>query len=151
MTIAISADRPSNRCALFDYGFRPFFLLSGCYALAIVPIWLYRFAHAATPFGALPAMYWHSHEMLYGFVMAAVAGFLLTARTELDRHAGLRRTASDDRREPVDARQDCDEHRGAVPFWVTALPSSVCCRRCSCYWRRRFFAAPIAMRRCWPW
>ena len=24
-------------------------------------------------------MYWHSHEMLYGFVVAAVAGFLLTA------------------------------------------------------------------------
>jgi uncharacterized protein involved in response to NO len=68
-----------NRCALFDYGFRPFFLLSGIYALTIIPVWLFRFAHAATPFGALPAMYWHSHEMLYGFVMAAVAGFLLTA------------------------------------------------------------------------
>ena len=68
-----------NRCALFDYGFRPFFLLCGVYALAIIPVWLFRFAHAATPFGALPAMYWHSHEMLYGFVMAAVAGFLLTA------------------------------------------------------------------------
>jgi uncharacterized protein involved in response to NO len=68
-----------NRFALFDYGFRPFFLLCGCYALVIIPIWLFRFAHAATPFGALPAMYWHSHEMLYGFVMAAVAGFLLTA------------------------------------------------------------------------
>ena len=79
MSIAVSADRPANRCAIFDYGFRPFFLLCGCYALAIVPIWLYRFAHAATPFGALPAMYWHSHEMLYGFVIAAVAGFLLTA------------------------------------------------------------------------
>ncbi|HEU5134620.1 MAG TPA: NnrS family protein [Steroidobacteraceae bacterium] len=79
MNLSVSADRNVNRCALFDYGFRPFFLLSGCYALAIVPIWLYRFAHAATPFGALPTLYWHSHEMLYGFVMAAVAGFLLTA------------------------------------------------------------------------
>jgi uncharacterized protein involved in response to NO len=79
MNTVISADRNVNRCALFDYGFRPFFLLSGIYALAIIPVWLFRFAHAATPFGALPAMYWHSHEMLYGFVMAAVAGFLLTA------------------------------------------------------------------------
>jgi len=79
MSAVTSADRNVNRCALFDYGFRPFFLLCGVYALAIIPIWLFRFAHAATPFGALPAMYWHSHEMLYGFVMAAVAGFLLTA------------------------------------------------------------------------
>jgi uncharacterized protein involved in response to NO len=69
----------TRRFALFDYGFRPFFLLSGCYALLMVPVWLYRFAHAATPFGALPAMYWHAHEMIYGFVMAAAAGFLLTA------------------------------------------------------------------------
>lgn len=67
------------RFALFEYGFRPFFLLAGWYALLIVPIWLYIFAHHAVPFGGLPAMYWHSHEMLYGFVTAAVAGFLLTA------------------------------------------------------------------------
>ena len=79
MSVVLSADRNVNRCALFDYGFRPFFLLSGIYALAIIPMWLFRFAHAATPFGALPAMYWHAHEMLYGFVIAAVAGFLLTA------------------------------------------------------------------------
>ena len=72
----LSAER---RFALFDYGFRPFFLLCGCYALILVPLWLFRFAHASVPFGALPGVYWHSHEMLFGFVMAAVAGFLLTA------------------------------------------------------------------------
>ena len=32
MSIAVSVDKPANRCALFDYGFRPFFLLCGCYA-----------------------------------------------------------------------------------------------------------------------
>jgi uncharacterized protein involved in response to NO len=68
-----------RRFALFDYGFRPFFLLAGLYAFAIVPAWLYFFAHHSVPFGALPAMYWHSHELVYGFVAAAVAGFLLTA------------------------------------------------------------------------
>ena len=51
MSIAVPSDKTANRCALFDYGFRPFFLLCGCYALAIVPIWLYRFAHSATPAG----------------------------------------------------------------------------------------------------
>jgi uncharacterized protein involved in response to NO len=68
-----------RRCALFDYGFRPFFLLCGTYALVMVPWWMYRFAHASVPFGELPALYWHAHEMIYGFVMAAIAGFLLTA------------------------------------------------------------------------
>jgi uncharacterized protein involved in response to NO len=68
-----------SRFALFNYGFRPFFLLAGLYALAIVPVWLYFYVHHGALFGALPAMYWHSHEMLYGFVMAAIAGFLLTA------------------------------------------------------------------------
>jgi uncharacterized protein involved in response to NO len=69
----------STRFALFDYGFRPFFLLCGLYALVIVPLWLFRFAHASVPFGALPGVYWHAHEMLFGFVAAAIAGFLLTA------------------------------------------------------------------------
>ena len=70
---------PQRRFALFDYGFRPFFLLCGLYALIIVPLWLFRFAHASIPFGALPGVYWHAHEMLFGFVGAAICGFLLTA------------------------------------------------------------------------
>ena len=69
----------STRFALFDYGFRPFFLLCGLLALAIVPLWLFRFAHASVSFGALPGVYWHAHEMLFGFIGAAIAGFLLTA------------------------------------------------------------------------
>ncbi|HLS81341.1 MAG TPA: NnrS family protein [Steroidobacter sp.] len=68
-----------KRFALFDYGFRPFFLLAGLYALVVIPAWLYFFAHHGTSFGSLPLMYWHAHEMIYGFVAAAVAGFLLTA------------------------------------------------------------------------
>jgi len=83
MTEHVAATIPppaaSWRLALFDYGFRPFYLLCGLYALAIVPLWLYRFAHASVSFGALPGMYWHAHEMLFGFVFAAIAGFLLTA------------------------------------------------------------------------
>lgn len=67
------------RFALFDYGFRPFFLAAGLSALALIPIWLYFFVHHGVAFGSLPAMYWHAHEMLYGFAAAAVAGFLLTA------------------------------------------------------------------------
>ncbi len=121
MSLSVSADRNVNRCALFDYGFRPFFLLSGCYALAIIPIWLYRYAHAATPFGALPAMYWHSHEMLYGFVMAAVAGFLLTA---VPSWTGARGFAGRPLIIVVSLwilGRVAMSTVGAVPFWLTAI------------------------------
>src|SRR5687767_12565351 len=67
------------RLSLFEYGFRPFFLAAGLAAFALVPVWLYVFAYHAVAFGALPPMYWHAHEMLFGFVAAAVTGFLLTA------------------------------------------------------------------------
>ncbi len=67
------------RIALLGYGFRPFFLLAGLHAGLAVPVWA-AFLHGVSgPHGPVPALAWHAHEMIYGFVMAAVAGFLLTA------------------------------------------------------------------------
>ena len=71
--------REHGRFALFNYGFRPFFLLCGLFAVVMIPAWMIRLVYPTAHFGALPVMYWHAHEMLYGFVMAAIAGFLLTA------------------------------------------------------------------------
>lgn len=68
-----------RRFSLFEYGFRPFFLLAGLYALFAVPLWLWVWSRGISPLRALPPMLWHGHEMLYGFVVAAIAGFLLTA------------------------------------------------------------------------
>lgn len=79
LTSVDSHEHVTRRFALFDYGFRPFFLAAGMYALVVVPVWPYFFAHHAVPFGALPAMYWHAHELMYGFVVAAISGFMLTA------------------------------------------------------------------------
>jgi uncharacterized protein involved in response to NO len=63
----------------FAGGFRPFFLASGLSALAPLAWWM---AHQAglvsVPTNWVP-MFWHAHEMLFGFVTAAIAGFLLTA------------------------------------------------------------------------
>lgn len=118
--VPVADERIVNRCALFDYGFRPFFLLSALYALAIVPVWLYRFAHAGTPFGLLPAMYWHSHEMIYGFVMAAVAGFLLTA---VPSWTGTRGFAGPRLMTAVALwvfGRIAMSAVGSVPFWLTA-------------------------------
>jgi len=64
---------------LWSRGFRPFFLLGAAWAAIAVPVWLAAYVHGYTLRGALPPMLWHAHEMVYGFGMAAVAGFLLTA------------------------------------------------------------------------
>jgi uncharacterized protein involved in response to NO len=70
---------PEDRFALFELGFRPFFLLAGIAAALLVGLWLWLYldgAGIATYYG--PVL-WHSHEMLFGFTVAVVAGFLLTA------------------------------------------------------------------------
>ena len=59
--------------------FRPFFLLATAWAAIAVPVWLAAWAHGYSLRGPLPALFWHGHEMVFGFGMAAVAGFLLTA------------------------------------------------------------------------
>ncbi|ACJ01319.1 NnrS family protein [Rhodospirillum centenum] len=64
--------------ALFAAGFRPFFLGAGLYAVASVATWLAVMA-GAVPWMPADPVAWHRHEMLYGFVAAAIAGFLLTA------------------------------------------------------------------------
>ncbi|WP_448203092.1 NnrS family protein [Azospirillum sp. sgz302134] len=64
---------------IFAYGFRPFFLLSGVAAFALLAGWIAVLVTGVWPDEAIPASSWHAHEMLFAFVSAAVAGFLLTA------------------------------------------------------------------------
>jgi len=66
----------SKTPTLLSYAFRPFFLLNGVFAILIVLAWLMTLHGSGLPF-ATPL--WHSHEMLIGFALAAVAGFSLTA------------------------------------------------------------------------
>lgn len=64
---------------LFSYAFRPFFLLTGCYAALMIGMWgLYQSNIIAWP-DSIPAHLRHGHEMLFGFAGSAIAGFLLTA------------------------------------------------------------------------
>jgi uncharacterized protein involved in response to NO len=60
-------------------GFRPFFFGAGVWGLVAITLWLLALAGIASLQTALPPVAWHRHEMLFGFVGAAVAGFLLTA------------------------------------------------------------------------
>ncbi|MBR0934243.1 NnrS family protein [Bradyrhizobium jicamae] len=65
--------------ALFSYGFRPFFLFGAAYAGVIIPLWLVVFTGHITLPTAFAPRDWHVHEMLFGYVGAVIAGFLLTA------------------------------------------------------------------------
>lgn len=64
---------------LFDRGFRPFFLLAGLWAPVALLLWLSMLAGILELPTAMDPVAWHVHEMLFGFVAAAIAGFLLTA------------------------------------------------------------------------
>ena len=63
----------------FAYGFRPFFLLCGWFAVFSMGAWLLIFSKGMSSTAALPLHLLHGHEMLFGLVSAAIAGFLLTA------------------------------------------------------------------------
>lgn len=65
--------------AILSYGFRPFFLAGGLWAAIAVGLWLPVLAGAITLPTALAPLEWHTHEMIFGYVPAVVAGFLLTA------------------------------------------------------------------------
>jgi uncharacterized protein involved in response to NO len=79
MHTAAPASPPRPRFALFSYGFRPFFFAAGLFAVAAIAAWLWIYATGRLPIPAFPPYLWHAHEMLYGFIAAAIAGFLLTA------------------------------------------------------------------------
>jgi uncharacterized protein involved in response to NO len=74
-----SRPRSDEGPAVLLRGFRPFFLVSGVWSAVSVGLWL-ALMHGDL---ALPSVFdpiaWHAHEMLFGYAVAAVAGFLLTA------------------------------------------------------------------------
>src|SRR5690606_29572659 len=62
-----------------SYGFRPFFLLAAAWAVLALVLLVVALAGGGWSAEALPLYRWHGHEMIFGFVAAAIAGFLLTA------------------------------------------------------------------------
>ena len=65
--------------AFLTYGFRPFFLGAGVWSAAALLVWVGIFTEGAVLPSRFDPLAWHIHEMLFGFAMAAIAGFLLTA------------------------------------------------------------------------
>ena len=65
--------------AFLTQGFRPFFLAAGIWAAVALALWIVMFVTGSAVPSRFDPLTWHIHEMLFGFVMAAIAGFLLTA------------------------------------------------------------------------
>lgn len=65
------------RFALWNLGFRPFYLLASIFSAFSVLLWAAQFSGLIH--GYLPGPLWHGHEMIFGYTTAVIAGFLLTA------------------------------------------------------------------------
>jgi len=78
--------------ALFRLGFRPFYLGAAGFAAVAVPVWVALWLTGAALPSSLTPLHWHAHEMLFGFAVAVIIGFLLTASrawTGLDTPRGV--------------------------------------------------------------
>ena len=67
------------RWPLLRLGFRPFYLGAAAYAVVAMGLWFVVFTGRMAVAPRLSPVLWHAHEMLYGFVIAVIVGFLLTA------------------------------------------------------------------------
>lgn len=76
---------PWCKFAVFNLGFRIFFLAATTFAVLSMLLWGGAFFtpqvyfNLFQPFPHIPSIYWHAHEMLFGYAIALIAGFTLTA------------------------------------------------------------------------
>lgn len=78
-SVTETSRQPLGNHAVLALGFRPFYLLAGVFSILALPLWLAIYAGLLQPGGYLTGVAWHSHEMVFGFAAAVIAGFLLTA------------------------------------------------------------------------
>lgn len=77
--LALRRSRMAAAPAFLRGGFRPFFFLGASWAVVVVGLWVLAMAGSITLPTAFDPLAWHRHEMLFGYLGAVIAGFLLTA------------------------------------------------------------------------
>ena len=71
---------PQGNTAFLQLGFRPFFAGAAVFSVLAMLAWLALYTlNTGWYRGTFPAVTWHAHEMIYGYSLAVIAGFLLTA------------------------------------------------------------------------
>lgn len=73
-----ASSRPAA-IALWNLGFRPFFLFAGAFAALGILGWVLQLSGWADPPIRLAGPLWHAHEMIFGYAFAVIVGFLFTA------------------------------------------------------------------------
>jgi uncharacterized protein involved in response to NO len=79
-SLALRAPAINPQSALWNLGFRPFFLGAAIFAVISMALWTGVYIHHwPVAVNGMSIFQWHAHEMIYGFALAVIAGFLLTA------------------------------------------------------------------------
>ena len=104
-------------------GFRPFFLGGAIYSVIMVFLWGIQNATGFETVGYFESpILWHAHEMVFGYTMAIIAGFLLTA---VANWTGQTPTKSLHLLSLfllwVIGRVTVNLGSGMIPFWIVAL------------------------------
>lgn len=89
----LNIDEPAHlqpKLPLFRLGFRPFFLFASLFSLLSLGIWGGFLSGRSLLPNNINPLWWHGHEMIFGFVCAVVAGFSLTAVQNWTGQPGLK-------------------------------------------------------------
>ncbi|MGP4812810.1 NnrS family protein [Psychrobacter sp. 1Y10] len=79
-SINLPSKPPSSPHPILNLSFRIFFSAAAVFAIVMMVLWSFVFTgHTDIDAQVLNPLYWHGHEMIYGYALAVVAGFLLTA------------------------------------------------------------------------
>nr|WP_317199327.1 NnrS family protein [uncultured Psychrobacter sp.] len=79
-SINLPSKPPSSPHPILNLSFRIFFSAAAVFAVVMMMLWSFVFTgHTDIDAQVLNPLYWHGHEMIYGYALAVVAGFLLTA------------------------------------------------------------------------
>ncbi len=79
-SINLPSKPPSSPHPILNLSFRIFFSAAALFAVITMLLWSFVFTgHTDIDAQALNPLYWHGHEMVYGYALAVIAGFLLTA------------------------------------------------------------------------
>ncbi|WP_350642941.1 NnrS family protein [Psychrobacter sp. HY3-MNA-CIBAN-0198] len=79
-SIKLPSKAPYSPHPILNLSFRLFFSAAAVFAIIMMVLWSFVFTgHTDIDAQVLNPLYWHGHEMIYGYALAVVAGFLLTA------------------------------------------------------------------------
>ncbi len=70
---------PGQPWTILNYAFRPFFLCGALFSVVALALWMVSLHGGGWAVASPDPVLWHAHEMLYGFALSMVAGFLMTA------------------------------------------------------------------------